>query len=62
MDIHLNVWGVKTRIDGTENIAVQLREVDSKDKVIGHMSRATAQVLLKDLGELLKDGNAPRES
>ena len=53
MDIHLNVWGVKTKIDGTENISVQLREVDSKDKIVGHMSRATAKVLHDDLSKLL---------
>lgn len=53
MDIHLNVWGVKTKIDGTENVSVQFREVDSKDKIIGHLSKATAKVLYDDLGKLL---------
>lgn len=52
MDIHLNVWGVKTRLDG-ENVAIQLREIDSKDKIIGHLSRATAQALRDDLNRLL---------
>jgi hypothetical protein len=52
MDIHLNVWGVKTRLDG-ENIAIQFREIDSKDKIIGHLSRATALALYDDLGKLL---------
>lgn len=52
MDIHLNVWGIKTREDG-ENVAIKLREVESKLQVIGHMSRATAQILYDDLGKLL---------
>lgn len=52
MDIHLNVWGVKTRLDG-ENVAVQFREIDSKDKIIGHLSKATAQALRDDLNRLL---------
>jgi hypothetical protein len=53
MDIHLNVWGVKTKLDGNENVSLQLREIDSKDKIIGHLSRATALVLLDDLKKLL---------
>lgn len=52
MDIHLNVWGAKTRLDG-ENVAILLREIDSKDKIIGHLSKATAQALHDDLGKLL---------
>ena len=53
MDLHLNAWGVKTRLDGTENVAIQIREIDSKDKVIAHMSKATALALLEDLKKLL---------
>lgn len=52
MDIHLNVWGQKSRLNG-ENIGIQFREIDSKDKIIVHMSRATAQALHDDLGRLL---------
>jgi hypothetical protein len=53
MDIHLNAWGVKSRIDGTENVAIQVREVDSKDKVIVHMSQATARIMVEDLAKIL---------
>ena len=52
MDIHLNVWGQKTRLNG-ENVGIQFREIDSKDKIIVHLSMATAQALYDDLGKLL---------
>lgn len=60
MDTHLNAWGVKTKIDGTENVSIQFREVDSKDKVIAHLSRATAKALHDDLGKLLYEGSGHR--
>lgn len=53
MDIHLNVWQVKMKPQGL-NVSVQFREIDSKDKMILHLSKATAQVLVKDLSDLLK--------
>ena len=53
MDIHLNVWGVKTKIDGTENVSVQFKEIETTNRLIGHMSKATAKLLHEELGKLL---------
>ena len=53
MDIHVNAWAAKCMVTDTGNVKVQVREIDTKDKIIIHMSTAMAKQLCAEISRLL---------
>lgn len=55
MDIHVQVYAVKSKQDSDGNVGVQFNEVGTRSRIVVHMSKATAIALMKDLDKLLEE-------